>query len=162
MAVLIGVTEPQDSALGKLHPARALDLQEKRLDRIVDPDQLLAGERRVSRFDVRARPIGNDAPAFEAPAHPFVLELWEELAQLDDEQIVGGCVQRITIAFAGLPAALQQRFVIARYATRVASVGAGKLVWGKMHFEKRAHLGVVAGIDGWRGFAACTPDRRSG
>src|SRR6185437_303362 len=98
------------------------------------------------------------APALEAPAQPLVPKLGQQLAQIDDEQIVGRCVERKTIALAGLAASPQQGFVITGDDACLASVGAGKLVWGKMRFEKRAHRGVAARIDGRRGFAAFAPD----
>jgi hypothetical protein len=44
MAVLVGVGDAHGLAAVELHPARTLHLEEEGFDRIVDPDQLLAGE----------------------------------------------------------------------------------------------------------------------
>src|SRR3977135_660769 len=68
LSVLVRVSDAHDAALGETDAARALDLQKKRLDRIVDEDKLLACQRRLARFDIGTWPVWNHALAFDAAA----------------------------------------------------------------------------------------------
>src|SRR5262249_52261558 len=113
LAVLVRVPQAQDAALGESHPAGALDLQEERFDGVVDEDERLALERRLAVFDVGARPVGDDALAVDAAAHPLVLELRIDLAQVDGQQVVGWREQRITVLLGTNAASVEKRLVVA-------------------------------------------------
>src|SRR5205814_1676212 len=75
LPVLIGVAHAHDSPLGQLDAPRTLDLQEERLDRVIDEDELLAHDGRLSGLDVGALPVRNHALAVDPAAHALVLEL---------------------------------------------------------------------------------------
>jgi hypothetical protein len=100
---------------------RALDLQKERFDRILDIDQHLPVERRVPRFDIGSRPIGDDTPAFDAAAQPLVLQFRIELGQIDRQQIIGNRVQRYREPRCFGAASGEQRFVIAGDSPGVAA-----------------------------------------
>ena len=55
VAVLIGVADAHDAAVGEAHAAGALDLQEERLDRILDVDERLVASTGALPFSMSAR-----------------------------------------------------------------------------------------------------------
>ena len=89
LTVLIRVPDAHDAAIGEPHPPGALDLQEKGFDRVVDVEQFLARDRRLSRLDIGTRPVRHHALAIDARAHALVLEFGIEFGQVDGEQVVG-------------------------------------------------------------------------
>lgn len=48
VTVLVRVTDPHHAAVGQFDTARSLDLEERRVDRIGDPEQDLVGEPRLA------------------------------------------------------------------------------------------------------------------
>ena len=68
MPILIGVTQANDVAIGKLHPARSLDMKEKRGNFIIDPRQGFAIEVCHATFNISTRKVRDNALAFEASA----------------------------------------------------------------------------------------------
>ena len=79
------------------HPARALDLQEERLDRVVDIDDLLARDGSGPVLDLGAREVGHDAAAIEPAAEAKVLRLGHYRGEVDHEQIVGRRVEGMNV-----------------------------------------------------------------
>src|SRR3989442_1183359 len=132
LSVLVGVSDAHDAAFGETDAARALDLQEERLDGIVNEDELLAGQRRCACFDLLSRPVRNYALALDAATQPLVLELGVELDEVDRQQIVRRRVERITVLLALDAAAVEQRLVITRGEAGVLAVRGERLVCGKM------------------------------
>ncbi len=158
MPVLVRVAHAHHAALGEPHAARTLDLQEEGFDRIVDVDELLALDRRLAVLDVRARPVGNHAPAFDAAAQPLVLELRIELGQVDGQQVVGRRVQRDAVARRARATAGQQRLVVAGDHSGVAAIRRNDLVGAKMTLEEGTHRVAIRGDDGTRVGAGGLPE----
>src|SRR5207245_11087576 len=88
LSVLVGISDTHDAAVGETDAARTLDLQKERLDRIVDEDELLAGQQRCACFDLLSRPVRNYALALDAATQPLVLELGLELDAVAAQQLV--------------------------------------------------------------------------
>ena len=87
-AVLIGIAKAKDTAFGELHPPGALDLQEERLDRIVDENEHLALKGCSAGLDVRAGPVRDNALAVNATAQSLVLQFGVEFGEIDGQKIV--------------------------------------------------------------------------
>src|SRR6184192_4127676 len=114
-AVLVRVADSHHAAIGKLDPTGTLDLQKERCQRIVDVKELLAREHRPACFDVCARPVGKDPLTLEAAAQTLVGKLGIRLSEIDNEEIIGWTIKRITIAIVSLATAMKQRFDRYRY-----------------------------------------------
>ncbi len=150
MPVLIGVAHAHHAAVGKLHAARTLDLQEEGFHRIVDIDQFPAFDRGLAVLDVRARPVRDHTPSLDPAPQPLVLELGIELGQVDGQQIVGHRIQRNAMAGRAGAAAGQERLVIAGDRSGVAAIRRDDLVGAKMALEESADRTGIGGGDGIR------------
>ena len=69
-------------------------MQEEEIDRVVDPHDLLAAQRRLAAFDPRAVGIRHESAAFEAAAQAHAFQLRIDLGEIDDDEIVGHAVDR--------------------------------------------------------------------
>ena len=136
VAVGVGIADAHLRAIGKLHPARALDLQEESLDRVVDPQQFVAGQ--AAAPQLAARRIRDHALAAgcvdQLAANALAGQLGMQALQIDDQQVVGAAVQRHREARAALPAAHQQRLVV---------TGDAAAVGHRQHARRRAVAAVV-------------------
>src|ERR1700681_155430 len=73
VTVLVSVADTDRLSAVEENPAGTLDMQKKKIDGIVTPQQLLAAQRRLSVFDLAALVIGHNSSSVELPtqSHPF-------------------------------------------------------------------------------------------
>src|SRR5205809_6702196 len=114
MAVLVRVTDAQRLAALELDPSGTLDLEEKGLDRIVDPKNLLSGDGRGAASDFGARVVRHDALSLDAPAQAHAAQIRVGRGKVDGEQVVRRTVERIKKWRAPDAAAAQERVVVTR------------------------------------------------
>ena len=151
LAVLIGIGHADNLTVRQLHAARALHLQQKGVECIIDPHQLFTAQRRVA-VDDRALGVRHNFAALHATAHALALELRIQVGQLDAQQVIGHAIKRRVVAAAGLARAAQHRFVIAGDQPGLAAA-AGFIVIGhtprlKLRFKE---LPCGARLAQWRG-----------
>src|SRR5207245_10043917 len=128
MAVLIGIREAYALAAFELELARALDLQEEKLDRVRGPADHRCAEAFPARFDLGAAVVRHEAPALEAAAQPEIPHLRCHGPEIDHEQVVGDAEHRDAIRRVAYAAASHNGLVIAGDDAGVASLGAHQRV----------------------------------
>ena len=123
VSVLVRIADANDAAVVDADAPRALDLQEERVDRILDVDERFPVERRPPALDLCARPVRHDLASLHAAAHTLALELRVELGEVDGEEIVRHGVDRHAEALVARAAAREQRLVVAGDRSLGAAVG---------------------------------------
>src|SRR5690606_32399333 len=88
VAVVVGEAYAQHAAALEFDAARTLDLQEKELNRILDPGDLAALDCGESGLDLGAFEIRHEAPSVETPTQPRLPGFDAESRQIEGEQIV--------------------------------------------------------------------------
>src|SRR5690349_14950734 len=90
---LSGAPDPERASRAERHLSGALDLDEARVDGIVDPNELevLSGQR--SAYDLRARVVGLEPVAYQPPRELAALAVGDERRQLDRHQIARPAVE---------------------------------------------------------------------
>ena len=114
MPVLVGIGDADAIAVVELDLARALDLQEEKLDGIRRP----ADDRRLERLaasvakrlgallNLGSRVVGHEPPAFDASAQPEVARFRRHVAEIHHDQVIGHAEDRaagMTVSRARLP-----------------------------------------------------------
>src|SRR5262249_7919697 len=123
------------------HAPRALHLEEERLDRVVDPEQLLAGHWGGAARNLRACVVGHHALAIDPPSKPHAAKVGISRGQVDRQQIVRGTVEGVYEGTRLGPAAAQKRLVIPGDQAVERSVRIGEPPGNEMLLEEAArHL----------------------
>src|SRR5690242_3862028 len=135
MAVLVRVGETNAVAVFELELPRALDLQEKELDRIGGPADDRRLEGLAASIDLGPRVIGDEAPAIDAAAQTEVARLGRNVAEIDHDQVVGHAEDRKAVDGVARAAATQHRLVIAGNGAGVAGLAAHDSVGREAAFK---------------------------
>ena len=135
MAILIGIADSDNFAILEFYAARALDLQEKQVDLIIHPQQFLPlqGSRVTHYFGPAV--VRYYLTPLQPAAQSHVFELRINLAQIYDQKLIRGRIDRITVTRGWLAAAFQQWFVVARDQALAATVQF-KTWWGIKRVSK--------------------------
>jgi len=156
VAVLVGVADPKRLAVGQLHSSGSLYLEKERFDRVVDPEDFLAGDGSRAAGDFRARVVGDYALALDAAPQAHSAQLRIRRGQVDGEQIVGRTVDRIHERGRFGAAAAQERLVVAGNQSVECAVGIRNTPGNELLFEEAARL-LVAGRAKLRRFRTDAP-----
>jgi hypothetical protein len=139
--------QPDRLARRQLNAARSLHLEQERIERIVDPHDLVALQSgRLA--SLRARVERHDLVAVETSAHSLSLELGIQRGEVDDEQVVGPAVERSRERFRAFARAAQQRLVVTGDESlrgALASRHAHDAVWRQVLLDESAHELRIAG-----------------
>ena len=109
---MVGEADTDGLAPRQPDASRALHVQEKQFDRIVDPEDFPPAHRRQAAFDFRTGVIRNDFPVLHAPPQADSLEVGVAPGQIDHQEVGGNAVDWKTVTAPENAAAVQKRFVI--------------------------------------------------
>ncbi len=156
VAVLVGVTNPNQLAVWEFNAARTLNLQEHQLNWIVDPCNGGGGLRAFAGNNFSGGVIRHHAIAFESPAQSHARQTGIHLIQLDRQHVIGRWIQRVFSLCVGFEIAFQQRLVIPRNQTTVF-IAVAELIGLKVVFEVLPNRCIILGIDLGAGAAHIFP-----
>src|SRR5262249_37091514 len=139
-----------ERAIGQLDLARALDLQEKGIDGIIDPEERQLQRIERAAFDLGPRGIGQEPARDDATGDALAAQCRAELPEIDGHEITGTMEQWILIGSDRLPRAAQQRLVIPREEAVAAAIIAGG-VRREIAFEELPRRGAVTALPQCRG-----------
>lgn len=153
MAILVGVGDPQLTAIGQLDAARALDLQELQVHRAGQPGQY--GCLDAVRGDPRGIVIRLEHAPFHASTQALALEFGIKTLELDADHVVGHTVHRHRrLGGAGEAAGIDRLVVTGDQAIGPVATGA-QGIDVEIRLQELADGGRRGGNLGGRGAGGC-------
>src|SRR5262249_37252890 len=135
-AVLGRIGRANDGAIVQDDSPRPLDLQEERVDRIVDIENRRGGAE-PGALDVLARRIRDQPPIRNLPDDALALQRFTKESQVDLPEIEGHAIGRRLIGAMACPAASELGLVVAR--EEPGARGLPDAIRDELRLEKAAH-----------------------